>query len=696
MKVFAGTTTSGASRTACATSRCSSAQSSERRRVQTLDSDLDVARQARLRPRRLQRAARRTARSPTTRASRRRCRRSSWSSSAGGKVDPRVAPRAAEGQAPSPKFSLEPGRRRASPSCSAATSRSRPTASATASKALVDALDRAAGRCCSRTCASTPRRRRTTRASPRARARSRDVYVNDAFGTAHRAHASTRGHGALVHGARGRLPHAARARGTLGSSLERPGAAVRRVLGGAKVSDKIEVIENLLERVRRASASAARWPTRSCSAQGKPVGSSRVEEDKLDLARETPRARARRRASTLLLPVDHLARRQARGAAPARRSSAPTPSRRPARASTSARRRATGLRGRDRRGADGVLERPDGPLRDRRLRRRARWRSPRRSPSSHGHAPSSAAATRSRRSRSAGSSTPMTHVSTGGGASLEFLEGASCRHRGARHEDTSMSRTPAPRRQLEDAQHAPRGARARRRALARSVGRDARGREVVVAPPFTALEAVARRRSTAATIGLARAERALGAEGRVHRRDLGADAGRGRLHATSSSATASAASSSARPTRPCSKRLAAALARRAHARSSASARRSPSARPARPCAVVERQVRGGARRALGADAARELRHRLRAGLGDRHRPDRDARRRRRRSTRASARQLGELGSADAADARAHPVRRQREARQHRRAHGPARHRRRARRRREPRCAERSLASSQFQ
>src|SRR5262249_58876219 len=77
------------------------------------------------------------------------------------------------------------------------------------------------------------------------------------------------------------------------------------VLGGAKVSDKIGVIEHLLSKVQTFIIGGAMAYT-FLRAQGKPVGRSRVEEDKIDLARETL-ARAEQAGVRVLLPIDHLA-----------------------------------------------------------------------------------------------------------------------------------------------------------------------------------------------------------------------------------------------------------------------------------------------------------------------------------------------------------------------------------------------------
>lgn len=130
-----------------------------------------------------------------------------------------------------------------------------------------------------------------------------DVYVNDAFGAAHRAHASTAGITRyLRERAAGRLLH--REVEVLSSLLAAPEKPFLAILGGAKVSDKIGVIEHLLDRVQGFCIGGAMAYT-FLKAQGKPVGKSRVEEDKVGLARETL-ARAEAKGVTVHLPVDHL------------------------------------------------------------------------------------------------------------------------------------------------------------------------------------------------------------------------------------------------------------------------------------------------------------------------------------------------------------------------------------------------------
>ena len=130
-----------------------------------------------------------------------------------------------------------------------------------------------------------------------------DVYVNDAFGAAHRAHASVAAIVPLMSdaGAGLLMEKELRYLGTALGSPERPFVAI---IGGAKVSDKIEVIENLIPRVDRLLIGGAMAYT-FFKATGKPVGKSLVEDDKLEEARDIM-ARAKERGLTLLLPTDHV------------------------------------------------------------------------------------------------------------------------------------------------------------------------------------------------------------------------------------------------------------------------------------------------------------------------------------------------------------------------------------------------------
>ena len=138
----------------------------------------------------------------------------------------------------------------------------------------------------------------------RALARLGDVYVDDAFGAAHRAHASTAGMARhFREKAAGFLLR--REVEFLSKLLRSPEPPFVAVLGGAKVSDKIGVLENLLDRVQAFCIGGAMAYT-FLRAQGKPVGGSRVEADRVESAHATL-ARAAARGVRLLLPLDHLA-----------------------------------------------------------------------------------------------------------------------------------------------------------------------------------------------------------------------------------------------------------------------------------------------------------------------------------------------------------------------------------------------------
>ena len=134
-------------------------------------------------------------------------------------------------------------------------------------------------------------------------ARLCDCYVNDAFGAAHRAHASTAGMVRFVGGgAAGLLME--RELSYLGKALKRPDRPFVAVLGGAKVSDKIEVIENLMQRVDGMLVGGGMAYT-FLRARGMEVGRSLVEEDKIPLARGLLR-KAEQAGIPLVLPVDHV------------------------------------------------------------------------------------------------------------------------------------------------------------------------------------------------------------------------------------------------------------------------------------------------------------------------------------------------------------------------------------------------------
>jgi phosphoglycerate kinase len=130
-----------------------------------------------------------------------------------------------------------------------------------------------------------------------------DVYVNDAFGSAHRAHASTEGVVRYVKESAAGLLMAAELE-HLGKVLEKPDRPFVAILGGAKVSDKLEVIENLVPRVDALLIGGAMAYT-FFKARSLPVGKSLVEDDLLDAAREIE-SRAKARGLRLELPVDHV------------------------------------------------------------------------------------------------------------------------------------------------------------------------------------------------------------------------------------------------------------------------------------------------------------------------------------------------------------------------------------------------------
>ncbi|HEY8389655.1 MAG TPA: phosphoglycerate kinase [Clostridia bacterium] len=130
-----------------------------------------------------------------------------------------------------------------------------------------------------------------------------EIYVNDAFGTAHRAHASTAGVADYITTAvAGFL--IAKELDIMGGALEDPKRPFVAILGGAKVSDKIGVINNLLEKVDSLLIGGAMAYTFILAKGGK-VGDSKVELDKVDLAKELLK-KAEEKKVDLLLPVDNV------------------------------------------------------------------------------------------------------------------------------------------------------------------------------------------------------------------------------------------------------------------------------------------------------------------------------------------------------------------------------------------------------
>ena len=136
----------------------------------------------------------------------------------------------------------------------------------------------------------------------KALARLGDLYVNDAFGTAHRAHASTAGVAAFLPAVSGFLME--RELEYLGRVLAKPEHPFVAIFGGAKVSDKIGVVRRLLDKVDAMLIGGGMAYT-FLAARGVAVGNSKLERDKVSLAQEIL-AEAERRRVTVALPVDNV------------------------------------------------------------------------------------------------------------------------------------------------------------------------------------------------------------------------------------------------------------------------------------------------------------------------------------------------------------------------------------------------------
>ena len=129
-----------------------------------------------------------------------------------------------------------------------------------------------------------------------------DLYVNDAFGTAHRAHASTAGVAEFLPSACGYLIK--KEIDIMGKALSNPARPFVTILGGAKVSDKIGVITNLIEKVDALVIGGGMAYTFS-KALGGNIGNSICEDDKVELAKELIK-KAEEKGVKLLLPVDNV------------------------------------------------------------------------------------------------------------------------------------------------------------------------------------------------------------------------------------------------------------------------------------------------------------------------------------------------------------------------------------------------------
>ena len=198
-----------------------------------------------------------------------------------------------------------------------------------------------------------------------------DAYVNDAFGAAHRAHASTEAVAHLLPSAAGRLLE--REVATLRGILDDPERPLVAVVGGAKVTDKIGVLDAFLDRADEILIGGAMcFPF--FKAQGHDVGDSLCEEEGVEPAAPDP-ARGRREAAAAGRPRGRTGvQGRHAGAGPRRRGRARGMDGPGHRASDR-----RGLRGRGQGRGHGVLERPDGRVRAARRSRPARTRWPRRS-----------------------------------------------------------------------------------------------------------------------------------------------------------------------------------------------------------------------------------------------------------------------------------------------------------------------------
>lgn len=153
----------------------------------------------------------------------------------------------------------------------------------------------------------------------KALAKLADVYVNDAFGSAHRAHASTAGVTKFVsQSAAGYLLE--KEIKFLGDTVSNPQRPFLAIIGGAKVSSKIGVIEHLLSKVDDLIVGGGMAYT-FLKAQGIPTGKSLVEEDKVALAKEILE-KAKAKKVSILLPLDHVAVKEFKNEAPSRTISA--------------------------------------------------------------------------------------------------------------------------------------------------------------------------------------------------------------------------------------------------------------------------------------------------------------------------------------------------------------------------------------
>jgi phosphoglycerate kinase len=141
-----------------------------------------------------------------------------------------------------------------------------------------------------------------------------DLYVNDAFSAAHRAHASTEGLAHKMPAFAGRALQAELE--ALAAALEKPERPVMAVAGGAKISTKLELLGNLLAKVDKLAIGGAMANT-FLAAQGKPVGKSLFEKDLLDTARDIL-AKAKSKGCEIILPSDVVVANEFKAHAPSK------------------------------------------------------------------------------------------------------------------------------------------------------------------------------------------------------------------------------------------------------------------------------------------------------------------------------------------------------------------------------------------
>ena len=278
--------------------------------------------------------------------------------------------------------------------------------------------------CCSKTSAITRKKKPTTRTfSQQLAALCDGLFVCDAFGSAHRAHASVVGITQFVQqAAAGLLMEKELA--YIGKAITNPERPFVAVLGGAKVSDKIEVVENLMK-VADAMLIGGGMAYTFLKSQGLPIGKSLVEDDKLDLAREllaeakqrkfpsaaARRSRASRRSSK---PTRKRARRRRRATRP-----------KAGWDSTSARRPSQLFSAEIAESQNDRVERSDGRFRNARVRKRhaGNRAAPSRRPRAKGATSIVGGGDSVAAVHQSGVAEKISHISTGGGASLEFLAG---------------------------------------------------------------------------------------------------------------------------------------------------------------------------------------------------------------------------------------------------------------------------------